>query len=108
MPLVSEPEFAQRNILKQNCLWRSIYSLCHSKKKNCGAESWEANSRQTSQEITRGLWNPKVYYHVYKNSPPVHVVEHVNSVHNLTSLFLNIHFKLLSHLRQGLSNGFFF
>jgi hypothetical protein len=32
--------------------------------------SGEANQFQASQEIPGNLWNPKVYYHIQKCSPP--------------------------------------
>jgi hypothetical protein len=31
--------------------------------------SWEADSRLASQEVSRLLWNPKVYYRVDKSPP---------------------------------------
>ena len=43
--------------------------------------SWEANRFSTSQEIQHILWNPKVYYRVYKSPPPVHILSQINPVH---------------------------
>ena len=50
--------------------------------------SWEASRFSAGQEIPSILWNPKVYYHVYKYSPPVPVLSQIDPVHTLTSHFL--------------------
>jgi hypothetical protein len=36
--------------------------------------SWEAKRFATSQEITRILWNPKVYYRIHNFPSPVSIL----------------------------------
>jgi hypothetical protein len=49
---------------------------------------WDADSQPAGQEIPRLLWNPKFYYHVY-NSPLLEsTLSMMNSVHNLSHVFL--------------------
>ena len=43
--------------------------------------SWEANRFSASQEIPHILWNPKVYYRIYKYPPPVPILRHLDPVH---------------------------
>jgi hypothetical protein len=40
--------------------------------------SWEANGFAASQEIPHILWNPKVYYHIYKSSPLVPILSQLD------------------------------
>jgi hypothetical protein len=51
----------------------------------------EDNS-SASQEISRILWNPEVYYRTHNGLPPDPKVSNVNPAHNLTLWFLNINF----------------
>jgi hypothetical protein len=57
---------------------------------------WEADSSSPSQNIPHILWNPKVYYHVYKCPLLDPVLSHMNPLHILPSYFFNIHFNLIS------------
>jgi hypothetical protein len=43
--------------------------------------SLEAKRSLASQEITRILWNPKVYYRILNSLPPVPIFCHINPVH---------------------------
>ena len=51
---------------------------------------WEANRFSGSKEITRILWNPKVHYRVYKCTPLVPILSHINAVHDSTTHYLKI------------------
>ena len=55
--------------------------------------SWETNRSSASQEISRILWNPKVYYRIHKSPPPVRPEPHRSSPcprSNLSKINFNI------------------
>jgi len=56
--------------------------------------SWEGNSHSASQEISRLLWNPEVYYHVDKGPLLVHILSQLNAVHTLPHYFPKIHYNI--------------
>ena len=57
--------------------------------------SWEANRFSASQEISRILWNLKVYYCIHKWPTPVPTLSQLDSVHTPTSHFLKIHLNII-------------
>jgi len=65
-----------------------IYLLTYSLEQT---PSWEAIRFSDSQEIPRILWNPRVYYRVYKSPPPLPILSQIIRVYALPSHFLNIH-----------------
>jgi hypothetical protein len=70
--------------------------------------SGEANRFSASQEIPHILWNPKVYYRIYKCPLPVPILSQLDPVHTPTFYFLKIHLKIQpSHLPLGLPSVLF-
>ena len=67
----------------------------------------EANRFIASQEIPRILWNPKVFYRVYKCPPPLPILSQINPVHALHSTSWRTILVLSSHLHLGLTSGLF-
>jgi hypothetical protein len=58
--------------------------------------SWETNRCPATQEIPCILWNPKVRYHVNKNSPLVPILSEMDPVHTPILLHEVQYFCLLS------------
>jgi hypothetical protein len=50
----------------------------------------EATRSSDNKEILRILWNPITYCHVYKSSPVVLILSHINLVHNLPTFYWRI------------------
>jgi hypothetical protein len=59
------------------------------------SSSWQANSPSADQENPRLLWNQIVYYHVHKSPPPVPMVNHMNSFHNLDPYLFKINLNII-------------
>ena len=63
------------------------------------SRSWEANRFSASQEIPRGLWKPKVHYHIYKCPYP----EPLQSSPCPTSHNLKSHLNIILPTKTGSS-----
>jgi len=50
------------------------------------SSSWETNRSSANQEISRILWNPKVYYRIHQSSPPTPVQNQMEIVQTPTPL----------------------
>jgi len=68
--------------------------------------SWEANRFSTSQEISRLLWIPEVYYCIHKCSPPVPVLSNIDLV-NASHLPSRTSIVISFHLCLGFPSGLF-
>jgi hypothetical protein len=69
--------------------------------------SWEAGRSSASQEIPHILWNPEVYYRIYKFAPPVPILNQINPVHGPHSTFWRSNQTLSFCLSQGIPSGLF-
>ena len=70
---------------------------------------WEPDRFSASPDIPRILWNPKVYYPVYRCPSPVPILSQISPVHVPTphpTSWRSI-LTLFSHLRLGLPSGLF-
>jgi len=76
-----------------------IYSIYSTEQ----SPSWETNWFSARQEIFRILWNPKVYYRIHKCPSAVPILSQLDSIHNLTSHFLNIHLNIILLSTSGSS-----
>ena len=54
------------------------YLLIHSMEQS---PSFEANRFAACQEIPRGIWNPNVFYRVYKCQSPVPILSQIEPIH---------------------------
>jgi len=82
----------------------TLYLLTYSMQRNPSSES---NRFSASQEIPRNLWNPKVYYRIYKCLLPDPILSRINPVHTSHSTSWIFILILSSHLRLGLPSGVF-
>ena len=64
------------------------------------------NRSSTGQEIPRILCNPKIYYRIHKNHPPIPIQSQIYSVHFPHPTPRRFILILSAHLRLGLPSGF--
>jgi len=60
-----------------------------------------------SQTISKILWNLMFHCCSVYNSPPVHILSHINSFQELPTYFFMIHFSVILPLPLGLPTGLF-
>jgi hypothetical protein len=66
---------------------------------------WEATSQSSSQESSKPLHDPQVYYHVHKSQPLVPILNQMHPVHNFHPISLRFILILSSYLRLYLPSG---
>ena len=67
--------------------------------------SWETNRPTASQEISRILWNSKVYHRIYNSPPPVHILSQIDPFY-VPSHFSEIHFNIILPSTPGSSKWY--
>jgi hypothetical protein len=71
------------------------------------SNTWEASGRSASQEISRLLWNLKVYYSIHKRPPPGSIMSQMNPVHTLTYYLFIINFNTSNTTCPYKLNGYY-
>jgi hypothetical protein len=61
-----------------------------------------------AKKIPCPFWNPYVYCHVHKESSCIFILNHMNPIHTLCTLFFRCILILFSYLHLGLLSGTFF
>jgi hypothetical protein len=75
----------------------------------CGSDLLQKQTlRSAGQEISRLVWNPKVYYRVHKTLKTVSMLSKINPIHTPSNAISKTSILILSvHLRLGLPSGLF-